>query len=157
MPTPDAPKPHPPAQVRDASAMIAGMRPILEPGEFVFCTTRDDKVAEAARPEALALFREAEGLSLILPIGAAERLGFAVGKPMRRIVLTVLSALDGVGLTAAAAGALAAEGLACNVVAAFHHDHLFVSSATAERALAVLEARAAAEGRAPDGAGPLTP
>jgi len=130
--------------------MIAGMRPALEPGEYVFCTTPDEAVAEAAGREAIAFVREAEGLSLILPKGAAERLGFAVDLPMRRIVLAVPSALDGVGLTAAAAGALAAEGLACNVVAAFHHDHLFVVSGTAERALAVLQARAAAEARKAD-------
>ena len=50
------------------------------------------------------------------------------------------SALDGVGLTAAVSGALAAEAIPCNVVAAFHHDHIFVPSGMAERALAVLKA-----------------
>jgi hypothetical protein len=49
-------------------------------------------------------------------------------------------ALDGVGLTAAVASALAGEGIPCNVVAAFHRDHIFVPSEAAERALAVLKA-----------------
>ncbi|RBP09233.1 hypothetical protein DFR50_12270 [Roseiarcus fermentans] len=124
--------------------MVAGMRPVLEAGDVVFCTTRDDALVAAAAPAALALFREAEGVSLILPHATAERLGFAVDLPMRRIVLSVASALDGVGLTAAVAGALAREGIPCNVVAAFHHDHVFAPSAMAERALAALEALQAA-------------
>jgi len=43
-----------------------------------------------------------------------------------------------VGLTAAVAGALADAGLSCNVVAATHHDHLFVPEPAAAAALAVL-------------------
>jgi len=43
-----------------------------------------------------------------------------------------------VGLTAAVAGALAEAGIACNVVAGFHHDHLFVPWERREDALAIL-------------------
>ena len=45
---------------------------------------------------------------------------------MARITLTGHSALDGVGLTAAVASALADAEIPCNMVAAFHHDHAFV-------------------------------
>ena len=62
---------------------------------------------------------------------------------MRRITLRVHSALDGVGLTAAVATALAGHGIACNMVAAFHHDHVFVPAARAEEALAILKTLAA--------------
>jgi hypothetical protein len=57
---------------------------------------------------------------------------------MRQITLNVFSALEGVGLTAAVAVALADAGIACNMVAAFHHDHVFVPEAQAEAALKVL-------------------
>jgi hypothetical protein len=50
----------------------------------------------------------------------------------------VHSALGGVGLTAAVAAALARQGIACNVVAGFHHDHLFVPWQRAEDALEAL-------------------
>ncbi|CCA53561.1 hypothetical protein SVEN_0274 [Streptomyces venezuelae ATCC 10712] len=63
-----------------------------------------------------------------------------------RITLRVHSALDAVGLTAAVAGALAEAGLSCNVVAGFHHDHLFVEHARAQEALAVLDRLAKATG-----------
>ena len=42
------------------------------------------------------------------------------------VSLRIHSALAAVGLTAAVARCLADAGLSCNVVAGFHHDHLFV-------------------------------
>ncbi|MGO9421844.1 ACT domain-containing protein [Roseiarcus sp.] len=129
-----------PEPVREAHAMVAGMRPVLDAGEVVFCTTADGALARKAQAHALGSFREAEGVSLILPSAAAEALGFPVDLPMRRIELSVNSALDGVGLTAAVASALAGERIPCNIVAAFHHDHVFVPAGLAERALTILEA-----------------
>ena len=124
--------------VRDTAAMIAQMAPALVGGTVRFLTVADGR---AAPPGTLATIREAEGLSAIVPC--------APGTPgaMRQITLTVTSALDGVGLTAAVATALAEAGIACNMVAGHHHDHVFVPEADAERALDVLRARAAREGR----------
>ena len=124
--------------VRETGAMIAGMAPERDRETWHFCTVADEAVAALHFPEALATFREAEGISLILPAGAATRHGFDTRLPMARITLTVPSALDGLGLTAAVAQALAAAGIPCNMVAACHHDHAFVPLAEAERALAVL-------------------
>ncbi|OON80666.1 hypothetical protein B1H18_12445 [Streptomyces tsukubensis] len=60
------------------------------------------------------------------------------------ITLRVRSALDAVGLTAAVATELAHAELSCNVVAGFHHDHLFVPYGRAEEAVALLERLAGA-------------
>ena len=125
--------------VRDTQAMLAGMTPILTDGEFVFCTTKDSGLMERAMLMALGSFKEAEGMTLILARSEAKLLGFVDALPMRRITLEVFSSLDGVGLTAAVAAALAAEGIPCNMVAAYHHDHAFVPAAMAERAIAVLQ------------------
>ena len=95
--------------------------------------------------QALASFAEDEGLSVILTDQVARDAGLASDLPMRRITLTVHSALDGVGLTAAVASALANAGIACNMVAAYHHDHAFVPEDDADRALAILQALAGAE------------
>ena len=57
-----------------------------------------------------------------------------------RITLMVHSALEGVGLTAAVASALAEAGIACNMVAGFYHDHLFVQWDRRAEALSILEA-----------------
>lgn len=121
--------------------MIAGMNPARMPGTWHFCTLRDpapDLIAAS-----LATLQEPEGVSLILPQDAAARQGLPTDMPMAHIVLQVHSALDGVGLTAAVSTALAASGIPCNIVAGFHHDHLFVPVAQADKALALLRARAA--------------
>ncbi|MGE4306290.1 MAG: ACT domain-containing protein, partial [Novosphingobium sp.] len=87
----------------------------------------------------LASFREDEGLSQILPFDAAHEAGYDVSLPMSRIVLEVHSALEGAGLTAAVSRALDRAGIACNMVAAYHHDHVFVPQGDADRALGVLK------------------
>ncbi|MEL7199646.1 MAG: ACT domain-containing protein [Pseudomonadota bacterium] len=56
-----------------------------------------------------------------------------------RITLQVHSDLEGVGLTAAVATGLAAEGVACNVIAGFHHDHIFVPWERRDDAMAILQ------------------
>ena len=125
--------------VRETGQMLAGLNPRLDSDEFVFCATNDADAIAKAQAFAIGWFREGEGTSLVLEMGRAEALGFEVNLPMRRIVLTVNSALDGVGLTAAVSQALAANDIPCNVVAAYRHDHLFVPSGMAERALTILK------------------
>ncbi|PWJ13283.1 ACT domain-containing protein [Jannaschia seohaensis] len=122
------------------TAMIAEMNPHRHPGAWVFVTCPEDRPDLVAR--AIATMREGEGLSLILPDGA---LPFAEGPRMAWIELRVNSALDGVGLTAAVATVLAGAEIPCNVVAGHHHDHLFVPEDMADRALALLRARAREE------------
>ncbi|MGP1359042.1 ACT domain-containing protein [Roseicyclus sp.] len=126
--------------VRDRSAMIRGMAPVRREGAYVFATL------PAAPEGAIATFAEAEGLSVILPLEAAREAGLDVSLPMACLTLTVHSALDGVGLTAAVAGALAGAGIPCNMVAAFRHDHAFIPEDRAEEALAILHALSRSEG-----------
>ncbi|MBM1631427.1 ACT domain-containing protein [Sulfitobacter mediterraneus] len=122
-----------------AADMISGMSPELRPGIFVFATV-DDQLAAGLIGQAISVFREDEGLSLLLPVSVAKAAGLPVDHPMRCITLNVYSSLEGVGLTAAVATALAANGIACNMVAAFHHDHAFVPEALGETAMQVLKA-----------------
>ena len=75
---------------------------------------------------------------MILERQQAERLGLGFDYVAAWITLTVHSALDAVGLTAAFASALGDAGISCNVVAGYYHDHLFVGRADAQRAMDVL-------------------
>jgi hypothetical protein len=52
----------------------------------------------------------------------------------------VHSDLQAVGLTAAVAAALTQANISCNVVAAAHHDHIFVPIESGNEAVAVLQA-----------------
>lgn len=126
------------AIVRDGAAMIKGMAPRADGRIWHFCTTADPGLAARAAPLALATFAEDEGTSLVLPEPVAREMGFDTGLPMTRIMLSVHSALDGVGLTAAVARALAEKGIPCNMIAAYHHDHVLVPPGQVERAMAIL-------------------
>lgn len=123
--------------VKDTQAMISGMTPVLQDGTWVYCTDSDPATVPA---DAFAMIREEEGVTLILPEATAHALGYDCALPMRCITLNVFSDLEGVGLTAAVATALTVEAISCNVVAAYHHDHVFVPAQDADRALAALKA-----------------
>ncbi|MFN4021083.1 MAG: ACT domain-containing protein [Erythrobacter sp.] len=115
-----------PAPVSALPVMLAQMAPVLDGQAWYFM-----RVAGAPPADAFAVIREEEGTTAIVP-------GERAGAPFARITLTVHSALEAVGLTAAVAGALAGAGIACNVVAGYHHDHLFVPWERREEALGVL-------------------
>ncbi|MFH8839149.1 ACT domain-containing protein [Streptomyces sp. NPDC017868] len=121
---------------RDLTRLLAGMRPELDPGRYVF-TTVDGPAPAGVAP--VVTVAEAEGLTLVVRQEEADAAGLAYDYVAGRITLRVHSALDAVGLTAAVATELAAVGLSCNVVAGFHHDHLFVEHDRADEALAVLD------------------
>ncbi|NNE87603.1 MAG: ACT domain-containing protein [Silicimonas sp.] len=130
--------------------MIANMTPVLQPGVFVFCAMLNRDDTGHAMSKAKAMFIEDEGLSLILPKSDADALGLTYDQKMRQITLMVFSSVSGVGLTAAVAKALAKERISANIVAATHHDHIFVPSKhadTAIRTLRALQEQARAEER----------
>jgi len=119
--------------VRDLKALLLGMRPALGARAYVFVPLAEGAVIPQT---AFALVREEEGACCILPAEA----GPAGAPRFARITLQVHSDLEAVGLTAAVASTLAAEGIACNIVAGLYHDHLFVPWDKREAALARLEA-----------------
>jgi len=123
--------------ISDTHAMIAGMTPKLQPGRWVYCHSADASTVPA---DAFALIREKEGATLILPFDTAKSAGHDVGVVMALITLDIYSDLEGVGLTAAVASTLSQHDISCNVVAAFHHDHIFVAEGDADRAVAALMA-----------------
>jgi len=140
----------------DLSRLLATLSPTLQEGEFYFASLRPatstaGALADAARAAAIGTFREAEGLSLILPAAHTELPdGAARSTTQRLISLEVHSSLEAIGLTAIVSQRLAELSISCNVVAAFHHDHIFVSADKADAAVDALrgiQADAAAAGR----------
>ena len=116
--------------------LLKSMSPALNAGEYVFCTLTDTSLLKGA--EVLGSFREQEGLTVIIERQKAETLGLEFEYVAAWITLTVHSALQAVGLTAAFANALGQAGISCNVIAGFYHDHLFVGVDDAHKALSVL-------------------
>jgi uncharacterized protein len=131
------------ADRRMLHALLAGMRPQLDPEPYVY--------ALGPAPAGTLVFArvaEDEGETLVLTRAEADAAGLAARWQGARITLQVHSALAAVGLTAVVSSRLAAHGISCNVVAGFFHDHLFVPDDRSAEALTVLEeiVREAAEG-----------
>lgn len=121
----------------DLTRLLQNLRPELREGEFVFaCLSRESFARLPAEP--LAVFREGEGVSVVLRRSDAEAAGVACAFRCRLITLSVHSSLHAVGLLAAVATKLAAAGISLNAVSAFHHDHLFVPAERAKEALSLL-------------------
>ncbi|MER5350660.1 ACT domain-containing protein [Kitasatospora sp. NPDC002551] len=121
---------------RDLTTLLRDLRPLLNPGRYVYCTL-PTKVPAGLRP--VATVAEPEGVTVVVAQEEADALGLPYAYVAAWITLRVESALEAVGLTAAVATRLAEEGISCNMVAGYHHDHLFVGADDADRALRALE------------------
>ena len=125
--------------VTDINELLGSMQPALVDESFVFCTVKG-QLADYIALDPIAMFRESEGLTLVLSQTAADKAVFDYESVFRQITLTVHSSLEAVGLTAAVSTALAAKNISANVIAAYYHDHVFVPNAQAEQALSALKA-----------------
>jgi hypothetical protein len=135
MPNDDAPSNSASGET-DLGRLIKSMRPSLNDGEYVFISMTD--AGDIPMKSVVCMFRETEGVTLILEKQEAERLALQYTSSFAWITLTVHSSLEATGLTAAFSTALARANIGCNVVAAYYHDHIFVPFADANRAIDVL-------------------
>jgi hypothetical protein len=130
----------------DLDDLCRRMTPRLADGVYVYCTFSDFRLPPGLEP--VGTFREAEGLTAIVSKSQADAARVPYVFPCRLITLAVHSSLDAVGFLARITARLARAGIACNTVAAFHHDHLFVPEARAEEALRLLQGLASETGAA---------
>lgn len=118
--------------------LLATMQPVLREGEYVFCSLPNG-VGHSSSLDPLGLFKEEEGLTLILSRHQADGAGLSYAAIFALITLSVYSSLEAVGFMAAIATQLASHGISVNPVSAFYHDHLFVPTAQAETTMALLQ------------------
>ena len=103
----------------DLGRLLAGIEPVLQDGTWLYFTLAGDSIPADLAP-------------------LAERHGLEGTFPCAWITLTVHSDLAAVGFLAAVATGLARQGIPCNAISAYHHDHLFVPKAMAAQAMATL-------------------
>lgn len=121
----------------DLTELLKTLEPKLNPGDYVFCTIEDWPTQSP--DDIIMMFREEEGKTFILKKETADRLKLEYNFVAAWITLTVHSSLTAVGLTAAFSKALSENGISCNVVAAFYHDHIFVDKNDADKAMRILK------------------
>jgi hypothetical protein len=123
--------------IKNLTELLKYANPELQSGSYVFVSVAEPTTVPAE--EVLMSFRESEGLTLILPKQVAVAHGLEYQYEASWITMKVTSALEAVGFTAAFATALGQHNISCNVVAGYHHDHLFVAASDGERAVEVLQ------------------
>lgn len=127
----------------DLAKLLASLDPVLDALEYGYAMVPLGQAMPVGF-EPLASVREDEGLTLIAPADDLAAAGIAGANGWARITMMVQSSLEAVGMTAAMATALTKAGISANVVAAYHHDHLFVPWTRRDEAVAILRALAAA-------------
>lgn len=121
---------------KDLSVLLRTMKPIHNTGDYVFCVMHD--LNHIDLKNVTLLFKEEEAYTVIIRKEVADSLNLEYSFVAAWITLTIHSSLEAVGLTAAFSTALGKEGISCNVVAAFYHDHIFVNKKDAAQAMNIL-------------------
>jgi hypothetical protein len=124
--------------ILELEVLIKNMHPEMSENEYVFCTAQSLSFEAACKLNPICAFREDEGLTLVLEKACAESEKLHFDEVFKKITLQVHSSLKAVALTAAVSTALADKGISANLIAAFYHDHIFVSKNKSVLALKVL-------------------
>ena len=117
---------------RDLGTILATMEVVRRPGTFAYAQVTAGSPAPAG---AVAMIDEGATVAYVVEADSA-----AATATFRAAWLTISvpTALDGVGLTAALSGALAAARIPANVLAGFVHDHVLVPADRADDAVRAL-------------------
>lgn len=118
----------------DLARMLASLDVEQRPGTFTFVTGEWPGLRSVAQ----AIIEESEGTTMVVEVEQAVAVGAPVEFKASWLTLRVWSSLASTGLTAAVSSALAGEGIACNTIAGYYHDHLMVPVERAEDAMRVL-------------------
>jgi len=121
---------------KDLEILLKSIKPEHVSGDYVFCKV--EKFENLDLNKVVMLFKEKEAITLILKKEIADQLQLDYSVVMSWITLTVHSSLEAVGLTAAFSKALSEQGISCNVVAAYYHDHIFVNQKEVQKAMEIL-------------------
>jgi len=121
---------------KDLQKLLKNMKPVLNSGEYVFAVVKN--LDNILRTDTLFEFKEKEAITLVLEKNKADTLKLSYQFISSWITLKVHSSLEAVGLTDAFSTALTKHKISCNVVAGFYHDHIFVDTKDAKKAIEVL-------------------
>jgi hypothetical protein len=123
---------------KSLEVLLSTLTTTLHPTTYVFVTLKD---AANLPPitDIQMLFRESEGITIIVSKEFADAQEMEYFFPSKMITLNVTSSLEAVGFMAVLATRLATKNMGVNPVSGFYHDHLFVPLGREEDAVQELE------------------
>lgn len=124
--------------ITNKEELLRLMAPEVVPGEFVFCAV-SERVLPRLKVKPKLIFREKEGVTIILTKKEAEKEKLPFDGIWSLITLSVHSGLSAVGFLANITPELAKKKISVNVVSAYFHDHLFVPINKTQEALTALK------------------
>ncbi|KAL9562328.1 hypothetical protein ACKAV7_013411 [Fusarium commune] len=127
------------------SKLLSTLTHTVHPTTYVFATFANTSNLPPLS-ETQMIFKELEGITVIISKDYAESHKIDHFFPCKMISLNVTSSLEAVGFMAVIATRLAAKSIGCNPVSGFYHDHIFVPIGREEESSEVL-VRLAAEKR----------
>ena len=125
--------------IKNINRLLKGISPVLQKGEFVYCTFAANAYGDYKDLKPIASLLEKEGLTLVMPRQNADEHRLSYSGVFKMISLQIHSSLEAVGLSAAVTAALSQKGIPANVMAGFYHDHIFVPIEKANEAMAALK------------------
>ena len=93
-----------------------------------------------SRDASICVFREDEGLTLILSRECADANNISYSSVFRMITLSVHSSWDAVRFLATITSRLAMHGISVNPISAYYHDHLFIPASRVRETMELLQA-----------------
>ena len=123
----------------DLQSLLSNLTPVLTEGVYVFCLQAELDERALSHWAPLAMIREPEGWTLVLPLAQAQAENLHFEGRFRCIRLDVHSSLEAVGLTAAVSTVLAQHGISANMLAGFYHDQILVPEEAVAQAMRSLQ------------------
>lgn len=123
----------------DLQQMLSEMRVSIR--DATYCMVSLASPPAELSNSAAAMIAEEEAVTLVITTEQADANGLPYDFPAAWLTLEVHSSLHAVGLTAAVAQMLTNEGIPCNVLAGFYHDHLLVPAGKGHQVKALLESQ----------------
>ena len=122
----------------DLKKILESIDPYLVDESFIFMTTDQSLSSISNTLNPIASFKENEGLTLVITQATADKNAITYDSVFSCISLGVHSSLESYGLISIISRELTQNNISTNVFSGYYHDHIFVQSGKADKALEII-------------------
>jgi hypothetical protein len=122
----------------DLKKILESIDPYLVDESFIFMTTDQSLSSISNTLNPIASFKENEGLSIVITQETADKNAITYDSVFSCISLGVHSSLESYGLISTISRELTQNNISTNVFSGYYHDHIFVQSEKADKALEII-------------------